>query len=123
MFWLVRVAVFFEIINAVESSADCITALSEFARLKSTAAPTRARIGISASAKVMATLPLRAAAMQRAARRRRRTRIWEADIMALQQRLSSIALYAAALNARLVEQSKSSDHCITSLRNQTCLLY
>jgi hypothetical protein len=39
--------------------------------------------------------------------------------MALQQRLSSIALYAAALNARLVEQSKSSDHCKTSLRNQT----
>src|SRR5450759_1721407 len=100
MFWLVRVAVFFEIINAVESSADCITALSEFARLKSTAAPTRARIGISASAKVMATLPLRAAAMRRTARRRRRrrTRIWAADIMALQQRLSSIALYLSLIH-------------------------
>jgi hypothetical protein len=39
--------------------------------------------------------------------------------MALQQRLSSIVLYAAALNARLAEQSKSSDHCKTSLQNQT----
>src|SRR6185312_755728 len=44
-------------IRATESRAPCRWALVELARLKSTAQPTPATIGIAARANVMATLP------------------------------------------------------------------
>ncbi len=66
---LVSVATSFDNINAVESSAACMAALTELAWLKSTAKPTAPRIGKVESAKVMATLPLRARANAATARR------------------------------------------------------
>ncbi len=63
----VSVAASFASMSAAESSAACIFALVAFALLKSTAAPTKAMIGMMVSAKMTATFPFRSRTKARVA--------------------------------------------------------